>query len=175
MKYLYLGLLATSIHLPFTSAAVRRDLQQKNVPVAEIDDTTIIDENAQECVFPSPGTDFEDTFRCSKASGKKLTFSADKKFVACCAESQKLVGSPDTAFDCCGGGHDLAGSAATGYRCCPTGQIYDGKVCKPADPVCKNGKTLVDGKCVCPAGKVEAADGSCEKPDECDSGIVTGK
>ena len=174
MKYLCLGLLATSIHLPFTSAG-RIYEHQRNIPVAELDNTAIIDENAREYVFPSSGSGIEEVFRCNKASGKKLTFRADKKFVACCAESQKLVGSLETAFDCCGGSHDLVGSAKTGYGCCPTGQVYDGKVCKPADPVCNNGKALVDGKCVCPTGEVEAADGTCEKPGECDSGIVTGK
>ena len=177
MKYLYLGLLATSLHLPFVSGAVRRDLHRKNVNVAEIDDTAIIDEFAQECVFPTPGSDFEDTFRCTKRSGNKLTFSADKKFVACCAAGQRLVGSPDTAFDCCGVGHGLAGSPEAGYRCCPTGQVYDGRICKypVTEPVCRNGKALVDGRCTCPPGKVETADGVCEAPGYCDSGIIAGK
>lgn len=112
-----------------TLGRVRRDLAKKNVEVAELDGTESIDHAASEITFYDPTSDFEDVFRCSKRGGKQFTFSADKKFVACCLPDQLLKGSPETAFDCCGKGHDIAGSAATGYICCPTGQTYDGTMC----------------------------------------------
>lgn len=82
---------------------------------------------------------------------------------ACCLPGQNLVGSKDTAFDCCGEGHDLAGEKGVGFTCCPTGQKFDGKMCKPCapePPVCRNGKTMKDGMCVCPTDSYEK-DGVC--------------
>ncbi|PHH79204.1 hypothetical protein CDD82_2548 [Ophiocordyceps australis] len=119
------------------------------------------------------GKGWRDSFTCN--APRALSISADKKWAACCEDSNSLKGSDTTEFQCCAAGHDLAGSKATGFNCCPTGQDFDGKVCKL---VCKNGKNLVDGKCVCPEGYVEAAGDTCtEKPDQggCTSGLTTGK
>ncbi|KAI1820151.1 cystein rich protein [Xylaria intraflava] len=96
----------------------------------------------------------------------------NKNYFACCAAGQRLLGSPETAFDCCADGHDLVGSADAGYHCCPTGFHYDGKICKS---FCKNGQMLVDGKCVCPSGTTEAADGTCKPKSKCSSGLEYGK
>jgi len=114
-----------------------------------------------------------------RREGTVPTLTKDKTHFACCHVGQDLLGSPDTAFDCCAHGHDLAGSAKTGYRCCPAGFEFDGDMCKQPEKVCKNGKKLVDGHCVCPEGTVEAGDGTC-KPnkrddDECSSGLESGK
>ncbi|PHH76164.1 hypothetical protein CDD80_1758 [Ophiocordyceps camponoti-rufipedis] len=116
----------------------------------------------------SPGG-FEDGFQCRNS--RILCISDDKTMAACCEEKNKLKGSLESGFYCCAEGHDLAGSKEVGYSCCPTGQQFDGKVCKL---VCTNGKVLVDGKCACPVGLEEAAEGGCIKP-KCTSGLMTGK
>lgn len=105
---------------------------------------------------------------------KVFSLTADEKFASCCDRGQTLFGSKDTAFICCGAGHNIAGSKEVGYTCCLEGQIYDGEKCKTPDPVCENGKELVDGKCVCPKGQEEGADGVCKPKAKCDSGIVSG-
>ncbi|KAI0843968.1 hypothetical protein F5Y00DRAFT_249822 [Daldinia vernicosa] len=172
MKLLRLGLVASSVGLPFAFGAIRRDLNKRNVEIAQIDHDSRIDQRSQEILFKEADSDFEDVFRCVGGTGKRLTFDADQVFVACCAPGQRLLGSPDTAFDCCAEGHDLVGSDHTGYRCCPIGQSYDGIRC---GWVCSNGKVMVDGQCVCPLGTSPAADGGCRGPIGCDSGITTGK
>ncbi|RDA91166.1 hypothetical protein CP533_4807 [Ophiocordyceps camponoti-saundersi (nom. inval.)] len=113
---------------------------------------------------------FKDSFECD--SPKILCLSDDKTRAACCEEKNSLKGSVDTDFYCCADGHDMVGSKEVGYSCCPIGQQYDGKVCKL---VCSNGKVLVDGKCACPEGQDEAADGSCKPASTCSSGLKTGK
>ncbi|KAK6950787.1 hypothetical protein Daesc_007312 [Daldinia eschscholtzii] len=172
MKPLRLGLLFYSSGIPFAFGAVRRDLNKRNVEVAQIDRDSHIDQRTQEILFKEPNSDFEDVFRCVKNTGKRLTFDANHVFVACCAPGQRLHGTPETAFDCCADGHDIAGSHHTGYRCCPTGQSYDGYRC---GGTCGNGKVMVNGRCVCPAGTTPTADGDCRGPIGCDSGITTGK
>ncbi|KAI2624967.1 hypothetical protein GGR54DRAFT_629423 [Hypoxylon sp. NC1633] len=160
MNYL-LRILVLSLGLPPALGAIRRDLNSKNVQVAEIDKHARINEEKQEILFENRDSDFVDSMWCSKRSGKRLTFSADRVFVACCAPGQKLLGTLLTAFDCCDEGHDLVGSDKTGYRC---------------SPVCSNGKTMMLGRCVCPPGMTETADGGCKWPSvDCDSGITTGK
>lgn len=122
-----------------------------------------------------PGQRFAKKLEC--VPGFEFSYSNCGKYVACCMPGQKLVGSFDTAWDCCGEGHDIAGDANSGYQCCPTGQTFDGKTCKspvPPTPQCKNGKTLVDGKCVCPSGQTEGPDGTCQA-QKCSSGLVTGE
>ncbi|KAI1175607.1 hypothetical protein F4777DRAFT_578915 [Nemania sp. FL0916] len=154
---------------------------KKNVPTYEISGAKV---DGNKITYEEPdcddGLDCTTTKTCSKA-GYTPSLSEDKKYFACCAKGQKLQGSPDTAFDCCADGHDLAGSAKSGYRCCPTGCDFDGKAC---NQVCKNGKALVEGKCVCPKGTTEGEDGTCKKPEtkpgecddgECDSGLEAGK
>ncbi|KAF3058238.1 cysteine-rich secreted protein [Daldinia childiae] len=121
MKLLRLGLVASSVGLPFAFGAIRRDLNKRNVEIAQIDHDSRIDQRSQEILFKEAGSDFEDVFRCAGGTGKRLTFDADQVFVACCAPGQRLLGSPDTAFDCCAEGHDLVGSDHTGYKCCPVG------------------------------------------------------
>ncbi|KAG6000654.1 hypothetical protein E4U21_005257 [Claviceps maximensis] len=164
----------------------------KNVPAWEIGSDPIINGNRIEYNDPEcdPGLECKTTKGCA---GKDTTptLTEDKKYFACCATGQRLLGSAETAFDCCAEGHDLVGGEAQGYHCCPTGMEFDGTICKLT---CKNGKVLVDGKCVCPEGLVEGTDGQCKekpkepepepdtdkdkdqpKPTKCDSGLETGK
>ncbi|OTB09181.1 hypothetical protein M426DRAFT_34099, partial [Hypoxylon sp. CI-4A] len=98
------------------------------------------------------------------------TWNADKTFLACCIPGHRLLGDIHTAFDCCADGHSLTGNDRTGYRCCPVGQSYDGYQC---GSVCKHGRIMVDGECVCPPGTSPAADGGCKGPVGCDSGLTT--
>ncbi|RWA06697.1 hypothetical protein EKO27_g8421 [Xylaria grammica] len=153
----------------------------KNVPTYEIGPSAKINGNKITYEEPGcdPGLDCTTTKTCSKA-GYSPSLSEDKKYFACCAAGQRLLGSPDTAFDCCADGHDLVGDSHCGYHCCPTGFTFDGNQCKE---FCKNGKALVGGKCVCPKGTTESADGTCEKQSEsgdcddgeCSSGLESGK
>ncbi|KAI1090030.1 hypothetical protein F5B19DRAFT_494857 [Rostrohypoxylon terebratum] len=170
MKSTQLRLIATSLWLPFALGAIRTDLQRRNVEVAEIDKNAHIDHDNQEIVFKEGG-DFEDVFRCTRSSGKRLTFTADNTVAACCLPGQRLLGTLDTAFDCCAPGHSLTGTDRNGYKCCPTGQFFDGLRC---GGVCMNGRVMVDGQCVCPPGTSSTADGSCKALAGCDSGITTG-
>lgn len=105
---------------------------------------------------------------------KIFMLTADDKFASCCDRGQALFGSKETTFICCPAGHTIAGSNDVGFTCCLEGQTYDGQKCKTPDPVCENGKELVDGKCVCPKGQEEGADGKCKPKAKCDSGIVSG-
>ncbi|KAI0387113.1 hypothetical protein F5Y04DRAFT_243033 [Hypomontagnella monticulosa] len=171
MKPLQLGLIST-LTLPLALGAVRRDLQRRNVEVAQIDESDRIDRERQAILFHPADSDFEDIFRCTPTTGKHLTLNRDGTFAACCAPGQRLLGTPETAFDCCADGHELVGSYHTGYQCCPRGQSYDGVRC---GSLCRNGKVMIDGECVCPRGTVAAADGTCKRPVGCDSGIITGK
>lgn len=171
MTHLQLKLLAATVFLPF-ALGVRADFW-KNIPVREIHEGDRIDEANDRVEIPAKDG-FVDYFACDAKNGKVITLTDDKKFAACCLHGQKLLGSPETAFDCCASGHALAGKEATGYHCCPTGQDYDGSKCTNPSPVCQNGKVLVDGKCACPQGTKEAADGTCKKKTGCDSGIMTG-
>ncbi|KAI0532797.1 cystein rich protein [Xylaria digitata] len=153
----------------------------KNVPTYEIGPGAKV--NGNKITYDEPdcdaGLDCSTTKTCSKA-GYTPSLSEDKKYFACCAAGQRLLGSPDTAFDCCADGHDLAGNSHCGYHCCPTGFDFDGQQCKET---CKNGKALIDGKCVCPKGTTENSDGTCEKkpepekcePGKCTSGLESGK
>jgi hypothetical protein len=103
---------------------------------------------------------------------KVLSLSADKKHGTCCPPGTSLKGSEATEWHCCGKDHDVTGSKEVGFECCLEGSIFDGKNCKRGDK-CPNGKLMIDGKCQCPNGQEEAADGTC-KPAKCDSGLSTG-
>lgn len=147
---------------------------KKNIPTYEIGPGAQVKGNTITYKEPDcdDGLDCTTTKTCSKA-GSVPSLSEDKKYFACCSPAQRLLGSPDTAFDCCADGHDLAGDSHCGYHCCPTGFTFDGKICKE---FCKNGKALVDGKCVCPKGTTESPDGTCEKkpePENCEDGECT--
>ncbi|KAL2172343.1 hypothetical protein VTG60DRAFT_6182 [Thermothelomyces hinnuleus] len=167
----------TLVGLLLQAIPLQAKTYEKNILVMEVSPDAKITGN--EIRYNDP--DCRPGMRCTRIEvcedpGTAPTISADKKYFACCLEGQQLLGSPDTAFDCCAGGHDLVGSAVTGYHCCPIGYTYDGQLCREK---CKNGKQLVNGKCVCPEGTVEAADGTCSqirppKPD-CSSGLETGK
>lgn len=105
-----------------------------------------------------------------------LSLSACKKYGTCCPPGNSLKGSPSTEWHCCAEGHDVTGSKDVGYECCVKGSIFDGTLCKRPDPPvpeCPNGKKLVNGRCQCPPGQEEAADGTC-KPLKCESGVETG-
>ncbi|KAL5598950.1 hypothetical protein BROUX41_003731 [Berkeleyomyces rouxiae] len=145
--------------------------------VSVLDGNEQMSSDNQEIVTYDPKARREHVIRCPRRDGTKLTFSEGRKYVACCSPGELLVGSPDAAFACCGEGHDVAGSAAAGYDCCPTGQLYDGTKCSPPEPVCPNGKILINGECACPANTKEGPDGLCHihNNDDCDSGIKEGK
>jgi hypothetical protein len=174
MKTLALTLVTLLLQAPSIQAKFYR---QNVITYAVSPDAHItgqkIEYNDPDC---DPGVDCLVIKTC-KASGTGPTLSADKKYFACCLAGQRLLGSPETAFDCCADGHELAGSPQAGYHCCPTGYSFDGEQCKQ---VCKNGKLLVNGQCVCPEGTVEAQDGSCQgrkKPTKqtCSSGLESGE
>ncbi|KAL4898254.1 hypothetical protein BDV59DRAFT_197188 [Aspergillus ambiguus] len=159
---------------------------QKNVPSFEVGtDATIIGSTIQ-YTDPDCGTGLQcKTTRTCATPGTVPTLTQDRKYFACCSGSQSLLGSPATAFDCCAAGHDLAGGPGVGYYCCPSGWTWDGRLCQTPtvapSPTCSNGKVLVDGKCVCPRGQTERADGTCAVAAQtpgapvCDSGLTTGK
>ncbi|KAE9964433.1 hypothetical protein BLS_008373 [Venturia inaequalis] len=136
-----------------------------NLEIGEIDErTTFSDDGTQVFFEQRPNSRFKTPLVCDAERGFQLTYSADRKFVACCLPGQNLVGSKDTAFDCCGEGHGIAGDKKVGFICCPNGQKYDGKSCRscdpPTPPTCPNGKVLKDGMCVCPTNSYEK-DGVC--------------
>ncbi|KAJ5081870.1 hypothetical protein NUU61_010134 [Penicillium alfredii] len=167
MKTLGFGLAAFLLHPLLISAKT----YTKNVPVKEIQGKWSVDGNTITWVEDG----FKTSVDCDNQAGhKKLSMSSNKKFAGCCLEGQNLLGSPETAFDCCAEGHDLTGSAEAGYRCCPSGEVFDGETCKRKEPTCQNGKVLVNGECVCPAGSKETDDGKCKK-QKCSSGLETGK
>ncbi|KAN0079153.1 hypothetical protein V8E54_005666 [Elaphomyces granulatus] len=169
MKTTKLSLLALLLQVSSLDAK----MYKKNVLTFEVGPDAKITGNKIEYSDPDcdPSLQCLTTKSCA-AAGTAPTLSADKKYFACCLAGQNLLGSPDTAFDCCASGHDLVGSPAAGYHCCPTGFTFDGQQCKP---VCQNGKQLVDGKCVCPDGTVDAGDGTCKPKPPCDSGLQSGK
>lgn len=176
MKLTQFGLFAVGLQAYHVSASMRPDI--KGAQVVELEPGQKVTADTKELpTTMGPDSDFEFLFRCPKDSGKVFAVTADNKYLTCCLPGQVLVGTAATELRCCGGGHDLAGSAAVGFSCCPTGQTYDGKVCKvatPPEPVCINGKALENGKCVCPSGTSEAAEGHCA-PVKCSSGIKSGK
>lgn len=96
------------------------------------------------------------------------------KFVSRCDKGQSFFGSTDTTFKYCPADHELTGSKDNGFACCLKGQVWDGKKCKKPEPVCENGKVLVDGKCVCPEGQEEDANGVCKPKAKCSSGFESG-
>lgn len=169
MKNIQLSFVALLLQATSLDAKVYR----KNVLTFDIGPDAKINGNTIEYSDPDCEPDLHCvTTKTCAAAGTVPTLSADKKYFACCIAGQNLLGSPDTAFDCCAPGHDLVGSTDTGYHCCPTGYTFDGKICKP---VCKNGKVLVDGQCVCPDGTVDAGDGTCKPKPACSSGLQSGK
>ncbi|KAM4064431.1 hypothetical protein HRG_006242 [Hirsutella rhossiliensis] len=169
-----LSIFAITLQATLSSANIRRDLGVRNVIVAEIKDGHHIDEENQQIVFVKPESPFQESFRCSPESGKKLTYNSEKTFVACCKPGQSLLGSPQAVFECCDSGFILAGAAGTGYACCASGQIYDGSTCKPKVKICEKGKQLdVNNECVCPSGTSETPDGGCRS--KCSSGVSAGK
>jgi hypothetical protein len=162
--------------LLFSAYSCATKMHKKNVPTFEVRPGAKITGNRIEFEEPdcdSTVVECQNSQTC-KAKGAAPKLSADQKYFACCLEGQHLVGNPDTAFDCCAEGHDLAGSVDTGYHCCPIGHNYDGQQCKQ---VCKNGKQLKDGKCVCPTDAVDTGDGTCKPKHHvhCDSGLQTGE
>ncbi|KAH1271231.1 hypothetical protein KXX33_001053 [Aspergillus fumigatus] len=171
MKTLALTLAALLLQAPPLQAKMYR----QNILTFEVSNDARI--NGQKIEYNDP--DCDQGMQCvvtktCAAQGTGPTLSADKKHFACCLAGQRLLGSPETAFDCCADGHDLAGSAQTGYHCCPTGYSFDGQQCKQ---VCKNGRLMVNGQCVCPEGTAEANDGSCQAKTQtmCTSGLERGK
>ncbi|GAO19530.1 hypothetical protein UVI_02040560 [Ustilaginoidea virens] len=140
MKNLQLSLL----FLLFRASPFEAKNYKKNIPTFEVGPGAKIVGNRIEYDDPDcdPGLECKTTKMCA-AAGTSPTLSDDKKYFACCAAGQRLLGSPETAFDCCAAGHDLVGSPEHGWHCCPTGFEWDGNLCKQ---VCKNGKVLVDGK-----------------------------
>ncbi|KAK4450467.1 hypothetical protein QBC34DRAFT_349222 [Podospora aff. communis PSN243] len=163
MKYrnLGLGVFILGLSLPGGMGKIYKE-GQRNIQVANLDATTVINEDMKLIVFRDPNSAFTDYMGCNPDKGTQFTYSADRQWVGCCLPGQTLEGSRETAFDCCGAGHKLVGSKEAGYRCCPSGQEFDGAKCKDPTPVCQNGKLLVDGKCVCPAGTVESSSGGCQ-------------
>lgn len=175
MKPYFLSLLTALLLAPIhVHGSIRRDL--KNIQVAQMDGDYKIDKNAKEIVFIDRESSFEDVLRCQKDSGKILKSTKDKKFIACCAGDQHLVGSVDTAFDCCRADQHLTGSHKVGYRCCPKGQNYDG-TCHDPIPNCVKGKILKNGKCACPSNMAETHDGHCKplySPTKCEPDVLEG-
>ncbi|VBB80501.1 Putative protein of unknown function [Podospora comata] len=169
------GVLAVGamIMVPSALAAIRLDVGPRNVQVAEITPGADIRRDKQEVLFNEPDSDFDLPLRCKPAQGKLLTLTDDEKWAACCPPGTRLLGTINTAFDCCGEGHDLAGSKDTGWTCCLSGYEYDGTKCKDPKPLCPNGMELVDGKCICPPGTTQAADGTC-KPNTANGGNGNG-
>lgn len=170
--------LLTALILPLSAiAANRHDLVGTRNGVIELDETTIVEREAEEIIIEENG--LEELFRCPRRSDKVLSFTKDEKYAGCCEDDEHLSGAPGS-FECCGEGHDVTGSKKTGYTCCPTGQVFDGEEC--AEPKrCGNGKVMVDGECACPPGTKETADGTCKKTDKddgnkgkCESGIQEG-
>lgn len=180
MKYnnIGLGIFILGFRLPSALGALRLDIGLRNVQVAEITADAKVDFDKQEVLFDDPDSSFDLPMRCKPSQGKRLTLSEDRKWAACCPPGTSLLGSQETAFDCCGAGHSLAGDEGAGYRCCPTGQVFDGDKCKKPNSsdsgTCKNGRVLVNGKCVCPASTTEAPDGTC-KPTKCSSEVQYGE
>ncbi|GKZ28428.1 hypothetical protein AbraIFM66950_007096 [Aspergillus brasiliensis] len=169
MKSLSLSLV-TTIFLSTASLATAKTYTT-NVPVKEIQGSSSIHGNSITWVEGG----FKTSIDCDdQGDNKKLSLSDNKKYAGCCLPGQRLLGSPETAFDCCAEGHDLAGSKDTGYTCCPEGQTYDGDTCQAPEPVCENGKVLKNGECACPKGTKEDEDGTCV-PAKCSSGLETGK
>ncbi|KAI3319797.1 cysteine-rich secreted protein [Xylariaceae sp. AK1471] len=177
MKNFQLSLLGLLFH----AAGLDAQAHTKNVPTYAIGPGVQID--GQTITYDDPDCPIglkckPKTATCGTA-GTAPTLSADKKYFACCAAGQRLLNTADQVFDCCASGHDLVGDSHCGYHCCPTGFSWDGKICKE---FCKNGKSLVDGKCVCPKGTTENPDGTCKeepkeepKDTECTSGLESGK
>lgn len=162
-------------------------LLQAYLATAHVDHITVdgdieITQNGRKIEYKQPNCKEDGPWSCqaSKICNDKRVWSLDanEDHAACCLHNQHLSGTADTEFFCCGEEHSVAGSDDAGYSCCPDGQDYDGDVCKE---VCKNGKKMVDGECVCPKGTVEGDDGKCKKkkknddpPKRCTSGLATG-
>lgn len=139
----------------------------EKVLVKEIGDNAVVDGNR----VTWPDGPFEGSLTCT-GGDKVLSLSADKKYGTCCPTGTSLKGSTDTEWHCCGEGHDVTGSKDVGFECCLKGSTFDGKTCKREEK-CPNGKQMINGRCQCPNGQEEGADGTC-KPAECDSGLETG-
>ncbi|GES59422.1 cystein rich protein [Aspergillus terreus] len=171
-----------AFQLPLFAVLLQAYLAAAKVPALEVGDDAKISEDGKKIKYTDPNCEPSSSWTCDASrscTGKKVwSLDASKDHAACCLPSQHLSGSADTEFFCCAKDHEVAGSADAGYSCCPTGSSYDGEKCKP---VCKNGKQLKNGKCVCPKGTVEQDDGTCKKkkkdedPDKCTSGLETGK
>ncbi|RYC55557.1 hypothetical protein CHU98_g10652 [Xylaria longipes] len=173
MKSLQLSVLALLLNAGTLEAKVFR----KNIPTFEVLPGAKITNNKIEYDDPDcdAGLDCHTAKTCS-ITGFVPSLTADKKYFACCATGQRLLGSADTAFDCCADGHHLVGGPDTGYYCCEIGFTWDGQQCKK---VCQNGKSLVNGKCACPEGTMEGSDGTCKETSKptagkCSSGLEFG-
>lgn len=148
------------------------------VDVIQVDGDVDISKDGKTIHYQDPNCKPSPSWTCdaSRTCNDETVWSLDatEDYATCCRPGKHLSGSIDTEFYCCAKGHEVAGSDDVGYSCCPEGYDYDGK-CKE---VCKNGKKLVNGKCVCPKGTVEGPDGECREkktPEACSSGLKTGK
>lgn len=141
--------------------------------------------------WTDPNCDRSQAFPCDEITRRcyddqKPSVTPDRRHFACCRYDQQLRGSPDSEFHCCPVGHEVVGSAQVGYQCCPAGETFNGLSCQK---VCKNGRELVNGECICPPGTIDAFDGTCQKKPaphcssscqkeptpNCSSGLTTGK
>src|SRR5690606_29926232 len=85
--------LLTALILPFSAlAAKKHDLAGRKNGVLELDETTTVDEEAQEIIVDEDG--MEQLFRCSRNSDQILSFTKDEKYAACCDEDEHLSGAP---------------------------------------------------------------------------------
>ena len=184
MRFLSLGLYASTVFSPRVFAAFRPDLRV-NVQVAQLEPDQKVPEGATEIPMKAyPGSDFEISFKCHDPA-KKLTFSDCQTWVACCEPGHRLLGSEFTAFDCCCEGEYLTGSKECGFKCCPIGLVFNGTECVKSDgsgggddkvvgTKCPLEEVLINGQCVCPTGTVRASNGLC-KALGCSSGVRTGR
>ncbi|KAF4341378.1 cystein rich [Fusarium beomiforme] len=135
------------------AAAEVQHHNHRNVRVEKTDPD--VDINGQEMPILDPDADTERILRCKSDTGKQLSRSADRQWIACCPPGQKLVGTAHTTFNCCEMSHEIIGSSEVGYSCCPVGHTYDGLVCHgplspdkqetPSKPSSPSG--MIEGRC----------------------------
>lgn len=168
------------------------------MPVAQLNEPENMKNGFYGIVSPKQGS-FGRAMFCDDDQRSQYKFFTEDglKYVACCGPDEHLSGSITHGLSCCGAGRERTGSPAQGYGCCPKGNIYEGGKCKTPKDLCRDGKHMVDGKCLCPAGTIEDKNGNCTVPTplsagtdrppgtfldssgqcvskSCDSGIVTG-
>ncbi|KAI9371735.1 hypothetical protein BJX61DRAFT_548090 [Aspergillus egyptiacus] len=173
-----------TFQLPVVAAFLQAYLAAAGVPTLEVAGDVNISKDGKTIRYENPNCEPSSSWTCEASrscNGKRVwALNDEEDHAACCLPGQHLSGSAETDFLCCGEDHEVAGSAGVGYSCCPTGESFDGEQCAK---VCKNGKQLVDGECVCPKGTTEQDDGTCKKkkkedekqPKKCTSGLTSGK